>query len=117
MAQQSMKKLNQVLAIAKSVMTKRENDFTKVFQDVQKPGLTEGFTKTYTPLKEEGEKFPPESKLVQLNVEKALGQAASALTEIFNVIALKDNTNMSARADVAIDGEVVLKAVPAVHLL
>lgn len=117
MSQQAMKKLNQVLAVSKSVQAKRESDFTKIYQDVQKPGLTEGFTKNYTPLKEDGDRFPPESKKVQLNVETALGQAATALKEIVNIIALKDNTNMSAKADVVLDGEVVLKGVPAVHLL
>ena len=112
-----MKKLNQVLAVAKSVQTKRENDFTKVFQDIQKPALTEGFARTYAPKTEDGEKFPAEGKRVQLIVEDALTQAATALREIFNVIALKDQTNMTASADVVLDGEIVLKSVPAVHLL
>lgn len=117
MAPQTMKKLNQVLAVAKSVQTKRESDFTKIFQDIQKPALTEGFARSYTPKTEEGEKFPPDNKKVQLVVEDAIAQAATALREIFNVIALKDNTNMTAKADVVLDGEIVLKDVPAVHLL
>lgn len=111
------KKLNQILAVEKTVKSKREDQFTKMYQAVQKPDLAYGFTRTFIPKTEDVDKQPTEQKQVQTNVEKLLAQAIDINKEIFNITAQKDATNCNAKANVVIDGETILKDVPATHLL
>lgn len=111
------KKLNQILAVEKTVKGKREDEFTKLYQNVQKGELTIGLSRTYQPKADDGEKLPAESKKVQVKVEEAITQAISLMKEVFNVTAIKDATNCMAKANVVVDGEVLLKDVPATHLL
>lgn len=111
------KKLNQILAVEKTVKGKREDEFTKLYQNVQKVELSIGLSRTYQPKNEDGEKLPAESKKVQIKVEEAVALTIDLMKEVFNVTAAKDVTNCSARADVVVDGETLLKGVPATHLL
>jgi hypothetical protein len=111
------KKLNQILAVEKTVKGKREDEFTKLYQDIQKLDLVTGHARTYAPKDDDGEKLPPENKKVQLRVEDAVTNVISLHKEIFNVTAVKDATNCNAKSDVVVDGEVLLKGVPATHLL
>ena len=111
------KKLNQVLAVEKTVKSKREDEFTKLYQDIQKADLVSGMSRSYQPKDDDGERLPAENKRVQIKVEDAIARAATAMKEVFNVTALKDATNCAAVADVVVDGETLLKGVPATHLL
>jgi hypothetical protein len=111
------KKLNQVLAIEKTVKAKREDEFTQLYQNVQKPELSIGFSRTYHPKTEDGEKLPPERKVVQVKVSEVCQRIVDLNKEIFNVTAAKDATNCSAKADLTVDGETIAKNVPATHLL
>ncbi len=111
------KKLNQVLAVEKTVKGKREDEFTKIYQDIQKVDLVTGMARVYVPKDDDGEKLPPENKKVQLRVEDAVSKTINLMKEVFNVTAAKDATNCNAKADVTVDGEVLLKSVPATHLL
>lgn len=111
------KKLNQVLAVEKTVKGKREDEFTKLYQDIQKADLVTGHSRTYSPKDDDGERLPPENKKVQIRVEDAVAKTIDLMKEVFNVTAMKDNTNCFAKADVVVDGEVLLKGVPATHLL
>ena len=79
--------------------------------------LVKGLRKVYVPKAEDGEKIPPEAQKVQIRVEDALTRTVTLLKEVFNVTAVKDATNCVAKADVVIDGEVLLKDIPATHLL
>lgn len=110
-------KLNQLLSIEKSVKNRREDEYTKIYQSLGKQELLNGFSKTYQPKDEDGEKFPAENKKVQVRAQDALKEAKKALVEIFDVVAQKDATNCHAKADVVVDGKPLLKDVPAVHLL
>jgi hypothetical protein len=111
------KKLNQILAVEKTVKGKREDEFTKLYQGVQKVDLVTGMARTYQPKDDDGEKLPPENKKVQIRIEDAVQKTISLMKEVFNVTAAKDVTNCNAKADVVVDGEVLLKGVPATHLL
>lgn len=112
-----MKRLNQILAIEQSSKKRLEDTFTKVYQDVQKPDLHTGFTRVYTPKNDEGERFPTETKRVVVRAEDAIKTAKNALQELFDLAAIKDNTNALARADLVVDGKVLVADVPGVHLL
>lgn len=111
------KKLNQILAVEKTVKAKREDEFTALYQNVQKPELSMGLSRTYQPKADDGEKLPPERKVVQVKVEEACQRIVELNKEIFNVTAAKDVTNCQAKANITVDGEVILKDVPATHLL
>jgi hypothetical protein len=113
----AIKKLNQILAVEKTVKSKREDEFTRLYQDVQKTELVTGLSRTYQAKDDEGEKLPPESKKVQVKVEDAISKAVSLLQEIFNITAAKDSTNTKAVADIVVEGEVVRQGVPVTHLL
>lgn len=107
----------QVLAVEKSIRTKRENEFTKVYQDVQKEALVNGTLRVYAPKDDAGERLPPESKRVTLRVGDALQAANETLRALTNLTALRDATNMTAKADIVVDERVIARDVPAVHLL
>lgn len=111
------KKMNQILAVEKTVKAKREDEFTKHYRDVQKSELTMGISRTYQPKDDAGEKLPPESKKVQVIVEEVLKQVVTSMKEVFNLTAQKDATNCVALADIVVDGAVIAKDVPATHLL
>lgn len=112
-----MPKLNQILAIERNVKNKREDEFTKLHQDLTKSDLLFGLSRSYQPKTEGDEVFPSENKVVQLKAEEALKHLRSGLAELFDVIAQKDATNCLAKADVMVDGKALLSSVPATHLL
>ena len=112
-----MAKLNQILAIEKGIKTRLYGEFTELHQATQKPGLMNGFHKSYQPRDEDGETYPAESQKVQHNSTEVLDRVAHGLAELFDITATKDWTNCTARADVQVDGRVLLKDVPATYLL
>ena len=112
-----MPKLNQIIAIEKGTKTKAFQDLTDVHQQVQKPGLLAGISRTNRPKDEEGEQLPPESTRVQVHAEDIIRGVTATLTDLFDVTATKDWANCSAKADVAVDGTKLLTAVPATYLL
>lgn len=112
-----MAKLNQILAVEKGVKTRVYAEFTELHQATQKPGLMNGFHKSYQARDEDGEKYPSESQKVQHNAVEVLERVATILTELFDITATKDWANCHAKADVVVDGRTLLKDVPAPHLL
>lgn len=112
-----MAKLNQVVAIESGVKTRVNAQVSELYKSVQHPALFEGFSKQYRPLAEDGEQFPAENKTVQLTSDGVLRQAAKALTELFDVTAQKDFANTQAKADVAVDGKVLVSGAPVPYLL
>ncbi len=112
-----MHKLNQILAIEKGIKTRVYREFTDLHQATQKPDLMNGFAKTFQPLKDGDEVFPPESKKVQFDHNEVLAQVSALLAELFDVTAAKDWANTAARADVVVDGRTLIKEVPAPYLL
>jgi hypothetical protein len=112
-----MPKLNQILAIEKGVKTRVYAEFTDLHNATQKPALMNGFTKTYQPRDEDGETYPPESQKVQYEHQTVFDRVATGLTELFDITATKDWANCSAKADVVVDGKVLLQNVPATYLL
>lgn len=110
-------KLNQIIAIEKQTKNNTHNDLTAAHHLLQKPELLTGFARSYTPKDDEGERFAPEAKKVQVKAAEVISKTKVALTKLFDVTATKDVTNGKARADVVVDGKTLLKGVPAVYLL
>jgi hypothetical protein len=112
-----MAKLNQIIAVEKSIKSKSHSELTEAHQHLQKPALLQGISRTYRPKDEEGERLPAESTRVQLRAEEVLKKTAAVLTELFDVTATKDYANCEAVADVVLDGNVLLPMVPVTYLL
>ncbi|MGW2837489.1 DUF7873 family protein [Streptomyces sp. NPDC001493] len=112
-----MAKLSQIIAVEKGVKSKAHQDLTAAHHGLQKPGLLAGLSRTYQPKDEEGEQLPPESTLVQVKAEDVLRDTATALTRLFDVTATKDWANCAARADVTVDGRVLVADAPVSYLL
>src|SRR5260221_5331991 len=112
-----MARLNQIIAIEKGVKSRSFQELTEAHQELQKPAMLSGISRTYRPKDEEGEQFPPESTRVQVKAEEILRQTAEILTRLFDVTATKDWANNIARADVVVDGRTLLSDVPITYLL
>ncbi|HSA50571.1 MAG TPA: hypothetical protein VLH10_10740 [Yinghuangia sp.] len=112
-----MTKLNQIIAVEKGVKSKSAQELTAAGQDLQKPTLLSGISRTYQPKDEDGEQLPPESTRVQVKAEDVLRTTAATLTRLFDVTATKDWANCDARADVVVAGTPLLRDVPVTYLL
>lgn len=112
-----MAKLNQIIAVEKSVKAKAAQELGDAQREVQKPALLSGIARNYQPKDEEGEQLPPESTRVQVRADEVLKGLGTSLTRLFDVTASKDATNSVATADVVVDDEVLLSSVPVTYLL
>lgn len=112
-----MPKLNQIIAVETGIKSRTDRELTNIHKQNQKPALFTGIYRTYEPLAEDGDKFPSETTQVQVNVEDQLKDAASVLTDLFDVTFTKDKANAVAQADVVVDKVKILEAVPVTYLL
>lgn len=112
-----MTKLNQIIAVEKGVKSTTARRITDLHRDVQKDALLSGISRSYQPRDEDGDPLPPESTRVQVRAEDVLTEAAEAMTRLLDVTLTKDTANTAARADVSVDGHVLLPKVPVTYLL
>lgn len=112
-----MAKLNQIIAVEKGVKAKAFADLTAAHHNVQKSPLLSGIARTYQSKDEEGEHLPPESTKVQVRAEDVIASTAATLTRLFDVTATKDWANCTAKADVKVDGHLLVKDAPVSYLL
>src|SRR5438552_1744970 len=117
MNEETMPKLNQIIAVEKGVKSRVYGEITDMHKSSQKPDLFNGFVKSYRKKDEDGEDYPAERKKVQMMADVMLARAASLLTELFDVSATRDWANCHAFADVEVDGQVLIKNVPVPYLL
>lgn len=112
-----MPKLNQIIAIEKSVKSQSLRELSDAHKTLQKDSLLAGIARTYRPKDDEGEQYPPESTRVQVRADEIIDQTVNVLIKLFDVTATKDWANGDARADVVVDGKSLLKDVPVTYLL
>jgi hypothetical protein len=112
-----MAKLNQIIAVEKGIKGQSLRDLTDAHQLLQKTSMLSGISRTYRPKDEEGEQLAPEATKVQIKAEEVIRTTVEVLTKLFDVTATKDWANTQAKADVVVDGEVLLSQVPATYLL
>lgn len=110
-------KLNQIIAVEKGVKSQAFRDLSDAHQLLQKTALLAGIARTYRPKDEEGEPLPPESNKVQVKAEEIIRRTVEIMTRLFDVTATKDWANTQAKADIVVDGQVLLAQVPATYLL
>lgn len=112
-----MAKLNQIIAIEKGVKSQSLRDLTDAHQLLQKSAALSGIARTYRPKDEDGEQLPPESTKVQTKAGDVIRKTVEIMTRLFDVTATKDWANTQAKADIVVDGKVLLAQVPATYLL
>lgn len=112
-----MPKLNQIIAVEKSVKSRSFQELTEAHHALQKPALLTGISRTYRPKDEEGEQLPPESTRVQVKAEEIVRRTAQIMGNLFDVTATKDWANTEAKADIVVGERVLLAGVPVSYLL
>lgn len=112
-----MPKLHQIIAIEEDQKNKTGSAVAALEREAQKPDSFNGLTRTYEPKEDGGEKLPPESKKVQLDVHQEIDKYIKAKSSLIDLIATKDFANMNARADIEVNGGPLLVDVPVTHLL
>lgn len=112
-----MAKLNQIVAVVSGKKTRMEKDFGELNKIVQKRELFDGMSRTYVPKDDGGEELPPERKLPQKSVADVVVDLKKLLASIMDAVATQEYGNTHAKADVSVDGTVVLSGVPVTALL
>lgn len=112
-----MPKLNQIIAILSGRKTAIKDLLTKLYQQIQKPDLLTGLSRTYTPKDELGEQLPPEKKLVPFKIDAALRSLTAELADFYDLVIKQDASNGEAKADILVDGLTIVKDVPVTTLL
>lgn len=110
-------KLSQIIAVEKGVKSDATRRVTDLHRDVQKAPLISGISRSYHPRDDEGDRLPPESTRVQVKADDVLAEVAGILTRLLDVTLTKDTANCTAAADVTVNGEPLLRAVPVTYLL
>jgi hypothetical protein len=111
-------KLNEAVALARSAKTRVHGALTALHRESQKADLYAGLARTYQPVRDDAERFPDESRVVQQNSADVLAEVNRLLLERWNTEANVVAGNNEARADlVLLDGTVLLRDVPATYLL
>jgi hypothetical protein len=110
-------KLNQIIAVSKGVKSETLRSLTDAHRDVQKQPLLSGIARTYQPKDDDGERLPAESTRVQLTAKGVIGDVKTSLARLFDVVATLDTANTHARADIVVDGKVLVKDAPVTYLL
>lgn len=109
--------LNQIVAVEKSVKSTSYKRFTEIHQQLKKKPLLNGISRVYRPLDDEGDLLPSEEARVQLRVQDAIEEVTEVLVKLFDNVASKDWGNTQARADVVVEGQVLVKEAPVTYLL
>lgn len=110
-------KLNAAIAVEKGTKTRVYAEVSELYKAIQKPDLFNGFSKTYRPKDDGGEMYPPEARKVQMSVKDVLRKFIDLRTEAFDVTAIKDIGNTSAKANIVVDGTVIATDLPATFLI
>lgn len=110
-------RLNQVLAIEKGVKDRVDKVITEVYHLAQKPALFSGFTKRYRRINDQSEMYPDQRAKVQASAEDGLKTVIGAKIELANITLQKDQANTEAKADIVLNGNVIVKDAPATFIL
>jgi len=113
-----MGKLHELLAVEpdlKSEAQRVTSQTVGLFTDGV--GRFTGQIKRYTPVQEDGEKFPDETLELATSVSAELERAAAPLAAWIDAAAQKEVTNQQTKATVMVDGKELLADLPAPALL
>jgi len=110
-------KLHEVVAVRKGIKSRTYGQLTELHKTAQKSDLYTGMTREFKPTDDDGETFPSENKRVQQLAEDVLKKVRKIRTQSVDIEATQDFGNLEARADVKVDGEVILADMPVTMLI
>ena len=110
-------KLHEVVAIRKGVKSRAYGELTELYRRAQKDDLYAGLSREFTAIDDDGETFPSESRRVQLTATEVLKRARKLRTAYLDIEATQELGNREARADVVVDGQVILSEMPVTLLI
>ncbi len=113
-----MPKLNQIVAIEKGVKNQQNQVITEAYHAIQKTAQFGGISRNYRPRNDEdGDKLPSEATSVQTRADALLKSTSESWAKLVDITVTKDSANCNAKADVVVDGTVVMANVPVTTLL
>lgn len=108
-------RLNQILAALTAHQKSYKDGLTEAHHI--KAGDVLGHEGRYTPSDDEGETLPNESSLVKSSIPEVIERVVGLAEPYINAAAARDYSNMSAVADVVLDGQVLVAKAPVTYLL
>jgi hypothetical protein len=112
-----MTKLNQIIAVVNGKKTETQKAITEIYRKLGVPELFSGLSRVYKPKNDEDETLPSENKKVQLTVVNVVDEFKEHMSGLLDVVATQEYANCEAKADVVVDGKLLLSQVPVSYLL
>jgi hypothetical protein len=109
-------KQNQIIALVQGKKARAAKLLTSIHHS-WKDGKIEGISRTYSPLADDGEKFPSESRVVQVRVESEIKKLQVELNDVINIVFTQECGNTHAEADIIVNETSLLHKVPVTALL
>lgn len=112
-----MTKLSHVLVIEKDRRGTVERKITDAYHALQSGQGWDGLIRAYAPRDDKGVQLPAENRRLQLTVQNVVREIVPDWAAMIDTVATKDVGNMSAKADLTIDGIEIASDLPSTHLL
>lgn len=112
-----MTKLHEILAVERGQKQTLNRQQTDVYHKIQHAAPLTGIVRTYRPKTEDGDQLPAERTDVQVRVHEEIETLSDVWERMWNIAATRDWGNTEARADVVVDGNVLIEQAPATYLL
>ena len=110
-------KQHELIAVEGDIKKQSRDKQTEIYKTVQKSDLFSGMEKRYTPLDEDGVKYPDEDRRLQFRLDALAQDFESYTRRLWDILHKKDLTNQEAKADIVIEGQVLAEKVPVTTLL
>lgn len=110
-------KLNQIVALVQGAKTDANKRTAPLFHMLNQAQLFAGLTQRYRPAEEGGTQLPDDTQRVQHTVPEVLEKFRAPNERLLDLIMTNETANMSAQADIEIDGDVILESVPVTFLM
>jgi hypothetical protein len=112
-----MRGLHVYIALLSSKRKAADNALTAVYHQFQKPAIFAGIDRNYSPRVDGDVVYPSESKHVEANAKTLLAEVLPVLADHYDTQLTQDMGNQLAKADIVVNGKVLMKNVPATYLL
>lgn len=113
-----MSLLNQLIAREATVKSRADKVVNGVYHAIQKTeSVFSGISRVYASTVDGGMVRPPERTNVQLTVEQMITDITNSWVTLFDLTLTKDVANTEAKADVVVNGQVLIKDAPVPYLL
>lgn len=109
--------LHQVVAILPSVKSRADKIATQFHHIHKKPDLLNGLVRQYRALRDGDETLPSETKQVEHTVVRSLEGLRESWASLWDMALTQERSNYEAKADIEVEGQVLLKDVPVPFLL